>query len=173
MAGTVGEAVGTWARVRGEMRDRIGDDACQNWIDPLAFVGADHGVAQIAAPTSFIGTWVARNYGEVIQQLLCNDGMEVSRLEFTVAAAGPCARADAPEPARSAPIAAVEAGHGGAADIELQHSPLEGRFTFDNFVVGKPNELAHAAALRVAEDGSVWVALAQGAIKFNPDALGR
>jgi chromosomal replication initiator protein len=156
MTGVTTGAVGAWTRVRGEMRDRIGDDAYQNWIDPLAFVGAEQGVAQIAAPTSFIGTWVARNYGEVIQQLLCNDGMQVNRLEFTVAAAGPCARADAPEPARSpAPVAAARAGHGEAADVELPHSPLEGRFTFDNFVVGKPNELAHAAAMRVAEGGSV------------------
>lgn len=33
--------------------------------------------------------------------------------------------------------------------------PLEPRFTFDSFVVGKPNELAHAAARRVAEGGPV------------------
>jgi chromosomal replication initiator protein len=34
-------------------------------------------------------------------------------------------------------------------------APLDGRFTFDSFVVGKPNELAHAAARRVAEGGVV------------------
>ena len=36
-------------------------------------------------------------------------------------------------------------------DVDLPASPLDGRCTFDNFVVGKPNELAHAAARRVAE----------------------
>lgn len=44
-------------------------------------------------------------------------------------------------------------------DIELPQSPLDGRFTFDNFIVGKPNELAHAAARRVAEGRDV---------SFNP-----
>ena len=34
-------------------------------------------------------------------------------------------------------------------------SPLDARFTFDTFIVGKPNELAHAAARRVAEGGPV------------------
>ena len=29
--------------------------------------------------------------------------------------------------------------------------PLDARFTFDTFVVGKPNEFAHACARRVAE----------------------
>ena len=40
-------------------------------------------------------------------------------------------------------------------DVDLPASPLDGRCTFDNFVVGKPNELAHAAARRVAEGGPV------------------
>jgi chromosomal replication initiator protein len=52
-----------------------------------------------------------------------------------------------------APVAAndsglYEAGSGGFADMS---APLDARFTFENFVVGKPNELAYAAARRVAE----------------------
>jgi chromosomal replication initiator protein len=38
---------------------------------------------------------------------------------------------------------------------EILGAPLDARFTFDSFVVGKPNELAHAAARRVAEGGPV------------------
>ncbi len=38
---------------------------------------------------------------------------------------------------------------------EITGAPLDSRFTFDTFVVGKPNELAHAAARRVAEGGPV------------------
>jgi chromosomal replication initiator protein len=41
------------------------------------------------------------------------------------------------------------------ADEELPGATLDARFTFDSFVVGKPNELAHAAARRVAEGGPV------------------
>uniref|UniRef100_UPI001CD63930 chromosomal replication initiator protein DnaA n=1 Tax=Xinfangfangia pollutisoli TaxID=2865960 RepID=UPI001CD63930 len=42
-----------------------------------------------------------------------------------------------------------------AAEDETPGAPLDQRFTFDSFVVGKPNELAHAAARRVAEGGPV------------------
>ncbi len=42
-----------------------------------------------------------------------------------------------------------------APELDLPQSPLDARFTFDSFVVGKPNELAHAAARRVAERGSM------------------
>ena len=49
------------------------------------------------------------------------------------------------------------------ADLELPASPIDGRCTFDNFVVGKPNELAHAAARRVAEGVAE-----RGPVTFNP-----
>jgi chromosomal replication initiator protein len=133
----------TWARVRAALRSQFGKDAFQNWIDPLAFVGAEHGVVHIAAPTNFIGTWVSRNYGDAIRQLLCQDGVSVQRLEFGVAPApaGPIPAAAPPEPA--------------APELDLPSATLDRRCTFENFVVGKPNELAHAAARRVAEGGPV------------------
>jgi chromosomal replication initiator protein len=37
------------------------------------------------------------------------------------------------------------------AEDKAHVSPLDYRFVFENFIVGKPNELAHAAARRVAE----------------------
>ncbi|MWD28607.1 chromosomal replication initiator protein DnaA, partial [Aquicoccus sp. SCR17] len=54
--------------------------------------------------------------------------------------------------AEPAPASASEAARG---DVTLGGAPLDKRFTFDTFVVGKPNELAHAAARRVAEGGPV------------------
>ena len=138
-----------WSSARGELRSQIGKDAFQNWIDPLSLIGAEKGVVRIAAPTSFIGAWVSRNYGESIRQLLAKGGLAVSRLEFSVAGAG--AQAKAPEPARPAKPLAAPAEAAAGDDVELPQSPLDGRFTFDNFVVGKPNILAHAAARRVAE----------------------
>ena len=59
----------TWERVRDALRGQLGQDAFQNWIEPLVFVGCDHGVVHLDAPTSFIGTWVSRNYGDAIRQL--------------------------------------------------------------------------------------------------------
>jgi chromosomal replication initiator protein len=150
-----------WERVRGALRGQLGQDAFQNWIDPIVFLGCDEGVGRLSAPTMFIGTWVSRNYGDAIRQLLCKNGVSVSRLEFGVAAACP-----APGPAVSgAPIRVVAAAASGAihADVDLPASPLDGRCTFENFVVGKPNELAHAAARGVADGVAEG-----GPVTFNP-----
>ena len=72
----------------------------------------------------------------------------------------------APTPAPNAPVnrpnlapphlAAPALVGTGSLDIS---APLDTRFTFDNFVVGKSNEFAHAASLRVAEQPNA---------QFNP-----
>jgi chromosomal replication initiator protein len=151
-----------WIRVRGALRAQLGSDAFQNWIDPLVCVGADHGVLHLQAPTSFIGTWVQRNYGDTIRALLCKDGLAVNRLEFGVTRAG----GQPIEVPRQAPAAFAGGGAGSAAAAtgdDLPASPIDGRCTFDNFIVGKPNELAHAAARRVAEGVAEG-----GRVAFNP-----
>ncbi len=61
----------------------------------------------------------------------------------------------APQPLarpQSLPPAAPAAQEDGIGTVS---APLDPRFTFDNFVVGKPNELAHAAARRVGEASTV------------------
>jgi chromosomal replication initiator protein len=151
----------SWGRVRTELRRSLGKDAFQNWIDPLVFRRAAPGVVEFEAPTSFIGTWVERNYGDTIRHLFARDGVNVGRLEFGVALRPlPIAREAAGEPANE--IARPQrppAAAAGAMEGELPQAALDSRFTFDNFVVGKPNELAYSAARRVAEGGPV---------SFNP-----
>lgn len=58
----------------------------------------------------------------------------------------------APAPARAVRAKAKSSEESPLNDI---CSPLEGTYTFDNFVVGKPNELAYAAARRVADNDDV------------------
>ncbi|MFT7027948.1 MAG: chromosomal replication initiator protein [Paracoccaceae bacterium] len=60
---------------------------------------------------------------------------------------------------RRSSYAAAAAAEEEAEAGDLGSVALDQRFTFDRFVVGKPNELAHAAARRVAEDPEVM---------FNP-----
>jgi chromosomal replication initiator protein len=154
MAGGGASVETAWTRVRGELRRSLGKDAFQNWIEPLAIAGARHGVLNFEAPTSFIGTWVSRNYGDQIRALFAKDGVAVHRLEFRVASD----RGPAPAPLAAARPAAVVV-QPVAGESDLPQAPLDHRFTFDNFVVGKPNELAYTAARRVSEGGPV---------SFNP-----
>ncbi|MCU0801201.1 MAG: chromosomal replication initiator protein DnaA [Rhodobacteraceae bacterium] len=146
----------TWVAVKAELMKRIGKNNFVTWIEPLTFSQLQDGTARFDVPTTFFGDWVNRNYGDHIQSHLRKHGAAVERLEFNVIAA----------PVMAAPARKAQAASGpkvirarSAAEDETPGAPLDMRYTFDRFVVGKSNELAHAAARRVAEGGPV---------SFNP-----
>ncbi|MFG5384357.1 chromosomal replication initiator protein DnaA [Yoonia sp. R2-816] len=132
-----------WAKVLNALEGALGANNYSNWIEPLEFAQLTGGVATFNVPTNFIGNYVSQNFGDQIIYQLNKHGEDVQRLQFSVPSQS---RA---KPANKPAIRKV------ASSDEVSGSPLDARFTFDTFVVGKPNELAHAAARRVAEGGPV------------------
>lgn len=163
-----------WSQLRQRLLKTIGQNNYTTWIEPLEFDVLEGGVAVFHVPTNFMGNYVSQNFADLILHEFSLSGEPVQRLSFKVAANSPVRPARAAERAgepfqeladrnleleNSAPRAASAT----LGKMEtLQAAPLDPRFTFDNFVVGKPNELAHAAARRVAEGGPVT---------FNPLVL--
>lgn len=139
-----------WPNIKLALRKIVGEAAFTNWINPLEVTSLDGATAQFSAPTKFIGDWVARNYGDAIKTEFAKQGVNVERLVFSTNSQ---VVAPKPAPAESAPVRQK------TGSDDLPGAALDPRFTFENFIVGKPNELAHAAARRVAEGGDV---------SFNP-----
>jgi chromosomal replication initiator protein len=138
-----------WAAVADALRRSLGLAAHARWIAPLSLGGVEDGVARFAAPSAFIADYVSRTYADDMLATMRAAGMTVDRVEIGAAAPRAAAEAAGAEPARRGAEAAPEAADDPAS------APLDPRFTFDSFVVGKPNELAHAAARRVAEGDTV------------------
>ncbi|MEM6620522.1 MAG: chromosomal replication initiator protein DnaA [Pseudomonadota bacterium] len=154
-----------WGSVRSGLQRDVGNDAFKNWIEPLDYRGHENGVVRFGAPTSFFGDWVQRNYEAKIRGQFREAGLSVSKLEFTTVRPGPrtaphvqASAGDAELPDEGADAQGASAAQT-VASGDLLGAPLDTRYTFDDFVVGKPNELAHAASRRVAEGG---------AVTFNP-----
>jgi chromosomal replication initiator protein len=140
-----------WGKVREELQQTVGKNNYVTWIEPLRLANMSGGTARFEVPTTFFGDWVARNFSDHIRHQLNTTGLTVDRLEFVVARRSAVAEAT---PRRAAPARTALRPAAGSED-DLRGAPLDARFTFDSFVVGKPNELAHAAARRVAEGGPV------------------
>jgi len=141
-----------WPSIKLALRKTVGEAAFTNWINPLELTSVDASKANFATPTKFIGDWVDRNYGDSIKFEFAKHGLDVDRLVFSVNIENKIAPAN-----KSKKITEIKNTKTGSRD--LPGASLDPRYTFDNFVVGKPNELAHAAARRVAEGGDV---------SFNP-----
>lgn len=152
-----------WGQLRERLLKTVGTSNYKNWIEPLEFDNLRDGVAMFTVPTNFIGNYVSQNFSDLILYELTSSGESVQRVAFKVAAnmtTRPARRSVEVKPA-DVP-AADPAPKSNPVLTELQAAPLDQRFTFDSFVVGKPNELAHAAARRVSEGGPVT---------FNPLVL--
>ncbi|MEL7203023.1 MAG: chromosomal replication initiator protein DnaA [Pseudomonadota bacterium] len=139
----------TWGEIRKDLLSAVGKNNYVNWIEPLELAGLNGGVATFFVPTNFMGNWVSRNFGDQIQKVLAKAGETVSRVEFSVPNQPKSVAKKAAKTAESEGERPLLVADG----CDLPGAPLDSRFTFDSFVVGKPNELAHAAARRVAEGG--------------------
>jgi chromosomal replication initiator protein len=157
--GVDGTLASQWAQVRGRLRSEFGEATFRSWLKPLTLVGQHDSAIDIAVKTRFMRDWISQHYAERIRALWQAANPAVRSVEFIVDGSRPQAmKAQSmpiERPAAEAPRA--EATNGFAP--EEVSAPLDPRFTFENFVVGKSNELAHAAAQRVAE---------ARAVPFNP-----
>ncbi|MGP9803493.1 chromosomal replication initiator protein DnaA [Paracoccus sp. NSM] len=139
-----------WVAACAELEQSVGPNNYNHWIKPLRLTGIEDGAARLVSPTRFISDWVNRHFAKDIVAVLNRAGAEVERLRFEVGqAARPSAQSAPVSTAEAAPAPTTRAPR---ADLG---APLDPRYTFANFIVGKPNELAHAAARRVAEGGPV------------------
>ncbi len=146
-----------WGTIRDELHETMGVNSFRSWIEPLQFIGVEDGIARFCVPTNFMGNYVSLNYGDMLLSKIARFNPSIRRIVFDTAPASTAetTRAEsAPTPAESLASPEVQSRKQTRSDT-LSGSPLDKRFTFDSFVVGKPNELAHAAARRVAEGGPV------------------
>jgi chromosomal replication initiator protein len=143
-----------WSQVRGLLRAEVGDTAYSTWLKPLDLAHVDGDRVVIAVPTQFMRDWVVAHYADRIRALWTSINPNVRSIALNVR---PAAAANAAPLPRAMPVGAALNGAeaeppvaGEPAALEDLGARLDPRFTFETFVVGKPNEFAVAAAERVA-----------------------
>ena len=155
-----------WGRVSAAMKQDLGDTKWQAWIKNLTPVTLSEKGLVLQAGNSFIRDRVQSQYAEKLRFMLKREYGAVQQVSVTVGSAHSAPLA-APAPMQSAPMQSASVKSAPDYPPRLSQMPetdapasqnaadmvggLDSRFTFDRFIVGKPNELAFAAARRVAE----------------------
>jgi chromosomal replication initiator protein len=139
-----------WTKLKISLKKSVGENSFNNWLSPINFSHVEEDMAVLTVPTNFLGNYVSQNFGELITAQISSKNNKISRIRFEVDTSSNSLGVFQPSAVTHTNI---------SKDNELTGAQLDKRFTFDAFVVGKPNELAHAAARRVAEGGIV---------SFNP-----
>ena len=139
-----------WSAISAKLRTEIGEAAFQSWIKPIAIRDIADKTVHMTVPTRFMRDWVLAYYADRLTELWDDAVGEVNAVEVVVQSdRTPASPAEAPREVR---VDVAKEPEPSAEDIS---APLDPRYTFDNFVVGKPNEFAYAAARRVAEAKTV------------------
>jgi chromosomal replication initiator protein len=137
-----------WASVRTKLQQEVGDVEYRTWLKQVSLLGLDGDELTLLLPTRFLRDWVSKEYGALIAALWQAQNPNVKRIDIR---AQQPVRGTAPNLAEPNIVAAPPRPEA-RADVA---APLDQRFTFETFVVGKPNEFAYACARRVAESPSM------------------
>jgi chromosomal replication initiator protein len=150
-----------WSRVKDRLRAEVGDDVFSSWFARMDLEAIDDGSVRLSVPTRFLKSWIQSHYLDRLLACWQSEEPAVRRIELQVRSAvrtSPAKpKADLAEPPRDLRITKSEPAEprsfavpaSGGHDA-LGGSPLDPRLTFDSFVVGRANTLAHAAAKQVA-----------------------
>ena len=145
-----------WQRVSGLLRAEIGEAAYRSWLKPIRLQGESGGTITMSVPTRFMRDWVVAHYADRLRTLWGGENPMVRGVDVVIQPQ----RAPAETvPLFRKPSALKDRKYPGLDDAPMPRgfdvndigAPLDPRYTFDQFVVGKPNEFAYAAARRVAE----------------------
>jgi len=161
-----------WGRVLGQLKDEVGEAAYRSWLRSITVERVEAGEAVLAVQTRFLRNWIATHYADRLLALWRAENPRVNRVSIIVepGQSAPAQPREALPPtaagSASLPTGGPDTPSGPEIGEDRAHlsGPLDPRFTFENFITGKPNELAHAAARRVAEA----CAAPDHTVPFNP-----
>jgi chromosomal replication initiator protein len=120
-----------WRDICAEVRRVLGDSTYELWIAPLELKALEHHRLLVAAPPA-TQNWVANRFGRVLES--CAQAVLGAAIRVVV---------EGPIPRRPAAVSPRQVGE--------HPSTLNPRYSFNQFVIGDGNRLAHAACLVAAE----------------------
>jgi chromosomal replication initiator protein len=153
-----------WQRVKNRLRSELGEDVFTSWFARMELDAVEKGAVRLSVPTRFLRNWIQSHYSEKVLSNWQAEDSSITRLELSVRSATmrPVAikprAAETAVPAREpheALLNGADARANGGVPFMSVHealggSPLDPRLSFDSFIVGRSNTLAHAAARQVA-----------------------
>jgi chromosomal replication initiator protein len=139
-----------WDEVSRDLISHYGPALYKNWFSKIAFYErTKNNKLLLAAPSNFVRDWIKSNYFETIIKLVTHYDPEVKSVDIITKELNnfyAVGSQELQEPTKNEVKNPI--------NLETEDDALaflDQRFTFENFVIGPPNELAYAAALAVAE----------------------
>ena len=142
-----------WEEISGYMHKEIGDTAWRNWIKPLHFSGIEENIIHLKTSSRLVRDRVNSHYSDKLRIIAKSLSLPVSGFDIDWSEQSLLMEFGSAQSTEAPRITKMQEAK---KHKKAEHSThgLDPRFTFSNFIVGKPNELAFAAARRVVESAT-------------------
>jgi chromosomal replication initiator protein len=172
----------TFERVCQLLRAKIGTEVYQSWFVRVQLEPSSESVIRLSVPTTFLRTWINSHYLDDLLELWQKESPSVLKIEMVVRSATQqkqgtqSASAQTRAPAGSPPLSTKHPQMPGLSQPKMPHrgslheqsgrgnvlgSPVDSRFTFQNFIEGPSNNVCLAAARTAVDQGA-------NSARFNP-----
>jgi chromosomal replication initiator protein len=144
-----------WETVKSDFKGLFPEDVYQLWFEPITCMEASEDSLTLGVPNDFAAIWINDNYLDLIVQRLRLTSGRLINVKLKKSGAAPDTRnglnesvaAPRAKPAPAPKRLAARYDEKGGAYV----GSLNPRNTFETFVVGSNNQMAHAAAMAVAQ----------------------
>ncbi len=143
-----------FGRVLEKLKIHFGEATFKSWFKYLKFVSVENNVIKLATPTRFLKDWITTHYADEIYYFWQQEDSSVVSIEISIESEIQLPVNNQVQENASSEEKNKVIDFSIRVSPENLGSPVDPRFTFENFIVGKSNELAHAAALSVAESSN-------------------
>ncbi len=136
-----------WETVLAQVQLNVSPANFATWFKNTEIVSQDDETLIVSVPNSFVKEWLENKYQRNILKILHSSGLKVKKIDFTISKAVPKTKE---VNFSSLPLETEQL----QLDVfkKNRKTGLNPRYTFENFVVGGFNELAHAAATAVSRE---------------------
>lgn len=143
-----------WEYVLTQVELSISPANFNTWFQDSSIVKIDDGIVYIGVPSQFFKDWYLKKFHTLLLKILRGVSYEIRNIEYQIVKDG---RRKPPKEVRTSDRPTIELP---LNEFYINKSDnLNPRYTFDTFVVGSFNELAHAAA---------QAAISRPGITYNP-----
>lgn len=138
-----------WQTVLSQMQFHISKANFATWFQNTEIISKENEKVTISVPNAFSKEWLSNKYNKLILKILHNLDESIKDLDFVI-------KPQILKTSNNQKVSDIEKNDDGQLKFDEfkinKDTNLNPRYTFDNFVVGSFNELAHAAALSVADN---------------------
>lgn len=161
---------GRGQKVRAMLKARLGEEIYSSWFKSMEFESFDGRLVRVSVPVKFVRNWIHEHYSDHLLQSARIEFAGAERIEVVWRQPGSVSNRAAEPRTASVAIESSSQSHAQSDGLArsvvmrpimpaaqrtsgggLEGSPLDPRYTFESFVVGAANRMAHAGAIQVAE----------------------